>query len=618
MILPLTISAVSVAALATPATSEEMRPPPVDSPLALVERTCLHCHLPGGTAPIVFSDGAALQRSALTALKALELGNMPPWLPTQDPAGFLGVASLRADERQQLIDWFAAGAPGASGWIAGDHAPAVPPSAGRMRFGEGWATPTESSLLYSRTFLIAAPSGFPQRFRGLRYSPDEPGALEMVMLNSDTTGLGRTLDERDGGIGAAFHADLGTVPAGALGAAGVDPLFELPPGFTFEIVPGADILAEAHSRPLGRPGNGAFEVQLAASTPLDTRVVEPYVVGAATSGSPGRVDGLSMNYRCDVIDAPMDILCILPNVGIRCVSFDLDLLRRDGARESVLNIPDYRSWADRMYVLRNPLRVAPGDRFELRVVHHDQYAFSHTHASAVLLTAAVPPAEPLTAAPPPEPAMLLSATEVTRGEFRRLLGRVPTTQDVHDTRHTSIRPEDAAPIVDAPPAPDESQPCSHATWFDAIEFCNAASREAGLPEHYSIDSIERAADGAILAAVVEIMSPAGYQLPTEAQWRAAAISAEASGLQGMCGSLWEWCADGFRERPSPGAAPGAAAGASNRGRVIAGGCFADPAAACTPNARSGLPASSREPFLGFRIARPIAPTSKPALDPALK
>lgn len=628
MLAPLTIPALLAVAITSRSIADDTPQVPEESPLELVARTCLHCHLPGGTAPIVFSDGAALKRSARTAIKALELGNMPPWLPAQDPTGFLGVASVTAAERQELIEWFAAGSPGAEGWIAADHVPVPPATTGRMRFGEGWATPAEASLLFSRTFLIQSPPGFPQRFRGLRYSPDEPGALEMAMLNSDTTGLGRALDERDGAIGAAFHADLGTVPAGTLGAAGVDPLFELPAGFTFEVVPGADILAEAHARPLGRPGNGAFEVQLIPSTAADTTVVESYVVGAATSGAPGRVDGLSMNYRCDVIDAPMDILTILPNAGIRCVSFNLDLVRRDGTRQGVLNISAYRPWADRMYVLRDALRVQPGDRFELCVVHQDLYAFTHTHASAVMLTAPVPqpavvvevaPASSETADALPmvriEPDLLLSATEVTFEQFRRILGRIPTPQDVHDTRHTSIRPEDAAPEPQPAPPPDVSLPCTHASWFDAIEFCNAASRTAGLPEHYSIESIERASDGAIVAAVVEVKSSAGYRLPNEAEWRSAA---GAPALSGMCGSLWEWCADGFRERSHPSVAPQIPASGSNRGRVIAGGSFADPPASCMPETRSGLPASSREPFLGFRIARTAVSGPASAPKPAAK
>lgn len=161
---------------------------------------------------------------------------------------------------------------------------------------------------------------------------------------------------------------------------------------------------------------------------------------------------------------------------------------------------------------------------------------------------------------------------------------------------------------DAAPPPLAEHPVTEVSWFEALEFCNALSRQAGLAPAYAIEG----------ELVRRDMSAGGYRLPSEAEWQHACgarptaldehawhagnagdvvhavgrLRPNALGLFDMLGNVWEWCEDLFDP---------AVYGSY---RVFRGGGFADPAASVRPEVRRKSHPTHRIDDLGFRLARP--------------
>ena len=231
------------------------------------------------------------------------------------------------------------------------------------------------------------------------------------------------------------------------------------------------------------------------------------------------------------------------------------------------------------------------------------------------------------------PDMYVCDHEVTRGEFKELMGTDPSTASAYDKDGNKLTGDAVL-----------NNPVNYVNWYAAIAYCNKLSLKENLTPCYSVSGItdwENLAYSSIPTssnstwnALTYDEEADGYRLPTEAEWEWLARGGEnytyagsnavddvawyttntndtgsrevktkqanGYGLYDMSGNVWEWCYDWYDTVSSSTADTGASSGSS---RVQRGGSWYIGDYYCQVSYRYYYYPSYRGFNYGFRVVR---------------
>ncbi len=332
----------------------------------ILQDKCQGCHRAGGSAPFSLETRADATSHSAMIRQVVENGTMPPWFAAPPAAGadspWDNDRSLCASDKKDLAAW--ATQPS----VIGDSSHAPLP----RKFRDGWqigkpdvvlqipepvAVNAEGAMPY---YMVAVQTNFDEDkwVRALEIQPTAKRVVHHVLvyvlphaeLNEDPVVLERRMAEVINGFFAVYVPGNGSM--------------SYPDGFAKRLPAGATLLFQIHYTPSGAVETDQTRLGLVfAGKPPKHEVFVAGIAGLGLRIPPGASNHpQTASMR---IPKEVQLLGFLAHMHARGRAFRFELVRQDGTRQTVLDIPKYDDNWQLYYRLLQPMRAPFNSRITI-------------------------------------------------------------------------------------------------------------------------------------------------------------------------------------------------------------------------------------------------------------
>lgn len=321
----------------------------------ILQKRCVECHRPGEIGPfsLLTYEDAVGWAEMIAEVVAEE--RMPPWHANPAHGKFANDARLNAAEKEQIRQWFEAGAP------EGD--PAELPSP--RTFVEGWQIGTPDKIVAMSEKPFDVPATGTVRYQ---YFAVDPGFKEDTWVQAAECRPGNraivhhiiVLLQTPEGQRSKFQGELHSEWLTAT-APGAKPLI-LPPGQAKLIPAGSKLVFQMHYTPNGTAQSDLSHVGLKFADPQTVQKQ----VGTHQAAEPKFfIPPGANNHKVEAwhtFAKDSLILSMFPHMHLRGKAFRYTAVYPDGKQEILLDIPRYDFNWQNGYALAEPLRLPAGSK----------------------------------------------------------------------------------------------------------------------------------------------------------------------------------------------------------------------------------------------------------------
>lgn len=338
----------------------------------ILRRHCVECHSPGRIAPFSLTTFADVRPRARQIVRATSDRTMPPWLPQAGFAEFSGATTLTEDEIHTIERWAREGA--RRGDERRDEQPVALPV---WRLGQPDLVVTlddvysvEPGAEHFRNFVFRSPVSSTKFIRGLEFNPGNAALVHHAVLTTDPLRAARRLDEEDPrpGFDGALWDGVGNVEAQVVGwTPGKSPSLE-PPGLSWTLPGGADIVLQLHLVPLDHRESLRPQLALYFAEDAQSAFRTTVRLGSKEIDIP---PGVPEYVVADEYTLPVaiDVLSVYPHAHAHAKTIEAFAVQPTGETTWLLRIQRWNyHWQDE-YRYARPVRLPAGTTIRMRYVY---------------------------------------------------------------------------------------------------------------------------------------------------------------------------------------------------------------------------------------------------------